>query len=132
MHLATAIHHQATGFVTSEDALLRVRDSIYKKHGVSVLHVKEFAALVKSAEVIVPPLAAQLSSDTLRVWDSLSADSEAMKNFLDDCAAPTAFRDDFLAKALVTSTRKRMIVRRSQMVCWLLGTQGQAYKTMRM
>ncbi len=118
VHLATAIHHQATGFVTSEDALLRVCDSIYKKHGVSVLHVKEFAALVKSAEVIVPPLAAQLSSDTLRVWDSLTADSDAIKNFLDDCAAPPAFRDDFLAKALVASTRKRMIVTsESDIVC---------------
>jgi GNAT superfamily N-acetyltransferase/predicted nucleic acid-binding protein len=118
VHLATAIHHQATGFVTSEDALLRVRDFIFKKHGVSVLHVKEFAALVKSAEVTVPPLAAQLSSDTLRVWDSLSADSDAIKDFLDDCAASTAFRDDFLAKALVSSTRKRMIVTsESDIVC---------------
>lgn len=118
VHLATAIHHGVTGFVTSDDALLGVRDFIYKKHGISVLHVREFAALVKSAEVSVPPLAAQLSSDTLRIWDSISADSVAIKKFLDDCAAPTAFRDDFVAKVLVTPTRKRMIVTsESDIVC---------------
>jgi GNAT superfamily N-acetyltransferase/predicted nucleic acid-binding protein len=118
VHLATAIHHGATGFVTSDDALLGVRDLIYKKHGISVLHVREFAALVKSAEVSVPPLAAQLSSDTLRIWDSISADSVTIKKFLDDCAAPTAFRDDFVAKVLVTPTRKRMIVTsESDIVC---------------
>jgi GNAT superfamily N-acetyltransferase/predicted nucleic acid-binding protein len=127
VHLTTAIHHRTTGFVTSDDALLRVRDSIYKKHGISVLHVKEFAALVKSAEVSVPLLAAQLSSDTLRVWDSLSADSDAIKKFLDDCAAPKAFRDDFLATSLVTPTRKRIIVTsESDIVCLASWDAGAA------
>lgn len=131
VHLATAIHHGATGFVTSDDALFGVRDFIYKKHGISVLHVREFAALVKSAHVSVPPLAAQLSSDTLRVWDSISADSDAIKKYLDDCAAPIAFRDDFVAKALVTPTRKRMIVTsESDIVClasWDAGAGLQSH-----
>jgi GNAT superfamily N-acetyltransferase/predicted nucleic acid-binding protein len=118
VHLATAIHHRTTGFVTSEDALLRVRDFIYSRYGVSVLHVKEFSALVKSTEVSVPPLAAQLSSDTLRVWDSLSSHSEAIRKFLDNSSAPPAFRSDFLAAEIMSSARKRMIVTSdSDIVC---------------
>jgi GNAT superfamily N-acetyltransferase/predicted nucleic acid-binding protein len=118
VHLATAIHHGTTGFVTSENALLRVRDSLYNRYGIALLHVKDFAALVKSTQVKVSPLAAQLSSETLRVWDSLSADSDVIRKFLDDSAAPAAFQDDFLSAAIAAPARKRMIVTsESAIVC---------------
>lgn len=118
VHLATAIHHGATGFVTSEDAILRVRDSLYSRYAISLLHVRDFAALMKSSEIKVSPLAAQLSSETLRVWNSLAAHSNAIRQFLDDSAAPTTFRDDFLATPIAGSARKQLIVTsESDIVC---------------
>jgi len=114
VHLATAIHHSATGFVTSDDTLLKVQDPLYKRYGIFVLHVKNFAALVKSSQMRMPAISVQLSSDTLRVWDRVSGHSQAIRAFLDSFSTPTMLREDFLAREVVSSGRKRAIVTSGQ------------------
>ena len=61
IHLATAIHHQAAGFVTSEKAILNARDFLQESYGLDVVGVAEMAAL---ADVSVYEDSARISMAT--------------------------------------------------------------------
>lgn len=110
VHLATAIHHSANAFVTSENAILQAGGSIYDRYGVEVLHVEKFSATLKNAQKRIPAFRAQLSSDTLNVWELVADNSSAVESFLRSNSAPTEYRDDFLAAGSIASARKRISV----------------------
>jgi GNAT superfamily N-acetyltransferase len=62
IHLATAIHHKASGFVTAEKAILRGRAVLQSKYSLDVVGASEFADTVEPSE----------STDTVEV-QALSA-----------------------------------------------------------
>lgn len=47
-HIATAVHHNVKGFITSENAILRAHDFISSEYGFDVLGVSDFADTVSS------------------------------------------------------------------------------------
>ena len=49
MHLATAIHHKAAGFVTGEKSILRARENLRRMYGIDVVGVAEFAETMGSS-----------------------------------------------------------------------------------
>lgn len=49
IHLATAIAHEAAGFITSEKAILRSRGYLQEQYGIDVVGVSEMAALAEGA-----------------------------------------------------------------------------------
>ncbi|CAO3459421.1 hypothetical protein [Azospirillum argentinense] len=46
IHVATAIHHGAAGFITSENAILRASSYLHDTHKIDVIGVEEFARIV--------------------------------------------------------------------------------------
>src|ERR1700723_296593 len=52
VHLATAIHHKASGFVTAEKAILRGRAVLQSKYALDVVGASEFADTVEPSESI--------------------------------------------------------------------------------
>jgi predicted nucleic acid-binding protein len=118
IHLATAIHHSANAFVTSENAILQSREGLYSRYGVEVLHVEEFSAALKTTQKLIPAFRTQLSSDTLHVWELVAENSRTLELFLQSNSAPAEYCEDFLAAGLLPSTRKRMAVTSdTDMVC---------------
>jgi GNAT superfamily N-acetyltransferase/predicted nucleic acid-binding protein len=49
VHLATAIHHKAAGFVTGEKSILRARENLRRMYGIDVVGVGEFAETMGSS-----------------------------------------------------------------------------------
>lgn len=47
VHIATAIHHGAAGFITSENAILRARNFLCENYNIDVSGVEEFARIVE-------------------------------------------------------------------------------------
>jgi GNAT superfamily N-acetyltransferase len=118
LHLGTAIHHRATGFVTSEEAMVRCRDEIYLRYGVEILHVKNFATALASRKNQIQPLHVQLSSDTLSVRELIEADDKSLLDFLDIVGASLHAQQDFLPGSTSVIHRKRVVVTsQSDMVC---------------
>jgi len=50
VHLATAIHHEASGFVTGEKAILRARGALQSKYSLDVVGANEFADTVEPSD----------------------------------------------------------------------------------
>jgi GNAT superfamily N-acetyltransferase len=81
IHLATAIHHSASGFVTAENALLAAADKIEASHGIKVIHVERFAQLLKGSKRRIMAIDSRFAGRELRLselTDSLRADLSAM------------------------------------------------------
>lgn len=117
-HLAVAVHHGANAFVTSEDAMLRAKGAVYERYGVEVLHVEEFANALQNVQKLVPAFRAQLSSNTISIWELVSGNSSEVELFLKSTPAPLEYREDFLAAGTIGSARKRMAVTSDkQIVC---------------
>ena len=118
IHLATAIHHSANAFVTSENAILQASDSLYSQYGVEVLHVETFSSALKTVQKVIPAFRAQLSSATLNLLELVADNIPAVESFLRSNSAPADYRDDFLAAGAVGSTRKRMwVASDAEIVC---------------
>jgi GNAT superfamily N-acetyltransferase/predicted nucleic acid-binding protein len=97
IHLATAIHHEATGFVTSEHALVKKRDLIYEKFGVDVLHVKDLATGIESCRRDTPVLQTFLSGETVRVWNLIPGPSDYVEGFIAKLSPNEATRQELMS-----------------------------------
>jgi GNAT superfamily N-acetyltransferase/predicted nucleic acid-binding protein len=77
VHLATAIHHSASGFVTAENALVAVADAIETGYGINIIHVEHFAQLLQSTKRRITAIDSRFAGRELRLselTDSLRAD----------------------------------------------------------
>jgi GNAT superfamily N-acetyltransferase len=110
VHLATAIHHSANAFVTSENAIVRIADTVHRRYGVEILHVKELSAALKDAQRHIPAFRAQLSSDTLQFWELVAENSSSLEQFLRNNLAPADYREDFLSASSIAPARRRIVV----------------------
>src|SRR5579862_677921 len=131
IHLAVAIHHSANGFVTSERAILRASDSIFRLYGVEVIHVESLSSVLRASQKPIPAFRAQLSSDTLYIV-SLAQSTDTLETFLKETSAPADFRSDFVSASTMDTSRTRIAVSSdTEMVClasWdtAAGLQGRA------
>ena len=110
IHLATAIHHGANGFVTGDSAILHARDDMHSRYGLELVGVQELSKALEIAQKRLPSFRAQLSSDTLYVLELVGENSSALESFLREVSAPSSFREDFLTAGAVPSSRKRIAV----------------------
>jgi GNAT superfamily N-acetyltransferase/predicted nucleic acid-binding protein len=92
IHLATAIHHRTSGFLTSDDTIVNARSEILAKYGLEVFHVREFANTLNTQKKKIVPLQARVSGETLKVWEIVSRDSAVWDAFLDAVAADQSER----------------------------------------
>ncbi len=113
-HIATAIHHRAAGFITSENAILRARLHLLEVWNLDVIGVEEFAELVEALREEDDGAVAEVSSGVLRARRNLPEDLPKAQGFLGAMTASPAFIEEALACQgsqanwlLVTDDRER-------------------------
>ncbi|MEE3623209.1 GNAT family N-acetyltransferase [Nitrospirillum sp. BR 11752] len=97
VHIATAIHHGAAGFITSENAILRASDYLHKTHRIDVIGLEEFARIVDVGVRVPRASTTNLSSGTLRTNRCDETDLANARIFLTRMHAETAFIHEALA-----------------------------------
>jgi GNAT superfamily N-acetyltransferase len=66
-HLATAVYHSATGFVTSEKAMVAAHGKIQAQYGVRIVDVEKFGESVQIADTRPSGFHARLGANSLRL-----------------------------------------------------------------
>lgn len=95
-HIATAIHHRAAGFITSEKAILRAHAHLHDTWNLSVVGVEEFAGLVDAGGVDASVSVVEISSEMLRTRRNQESDLPQARTFLDAMQASPSFIHDAL------------------------------------
>lgn len=81
-HIATAIHHRAAGFITSENAILRARPYLLETWSLDVIGVEEFAGLVAAQREEGGGTVAEVSSGELHTRRNQPDDLSKAREFL--------------------------------------------------
>lgn len=90
-HIATAIHHSAAGFITSEKAILRASAYLHDTHKIDVIGVEEFARVVDSGVRVPRASIASINSGDLRTRRNHESDLAHAHTFLEAMHADTMF-----------------------------------------
>lgn len=110
-HLATAIHHQTAGFITSEDAILQNRELIRSTYQLDVLGVGEFSAMVDIGDEREPLSVVVNSADAeVRVSDLSENRLVDARRFLERSGVHRRLISDTLAAGSIGETRRRLVV----------------------
>jgi GNAT superfamily N-acetyltransferase/predicted nucleic acid-binding protein len=95
IHLATAIHHEASGFVTGEKAILRGREVLQLNYSLDVVGANDFADTVEPSD---PRQAAEVRASSgqqnLQGRPALETDRSAIEKFLDQMMCPRQIKQD--------------------------------------
>jgi GNAT superfamily N-acetyltransferase len=67
VHLATAIHHSASGFITAEKALLIRSEQIEARYGLKIVHVEHLAQLLQGAKRRISMIDSRFAGNELRL-----------------------------------------------------------------
>jgi GNAT superfamily N-acetyltransferase/predicted nucleic acid-binding protein len=110
LHLTTAIHHHASGFLTSDDTIVNCRSEILAKYGLDVFHIREFANALNIQKKQILPVQARVSGETLKVWDVVSQDSAVCDAFLETTGADQSERRALFGDGIATHHIKRIAV----------------------
>lgn len=94
-HLATAIHHNATGFITSEEAIVKAGRKLFDSYGIRILHVSEFARVARLSSETTRPIETRFASWTMQVRECGPDLREGIENFLSYKQLPSDFLEDF-------------------------------------
>lgn len=97
IHVATAIDHEAAGFITSEKAILRARAHLHDTWNLDVVGVEEFARLVDPGVRAPRASAADFANGTLSTRRNYEEDLELARSFLWAMSASAAFVHEALA-----------------------------------
>lgn len=82
VHIATAIHHGAAGFITSEKAILRASGYLHDTHRIDVIGVEEFARIVDVGVRIPRASSTKVANGTLRTHRNHESDLAHARAFL--------------------------------------------------
>lgn len=86
-HLATMIYHSASGFVTSDDSILRKRTELQARFGIDVLGPAELAEIYLPRQWIPTRLSAQsFNGASIEVTDLVEARRAEAESFLLSCS----------------------------------------------
>jgi GNAT superfamily N-acetyltransferase/predicted nucleic acid-binding protein len=97
VHIATAIHHSAAGFVTSENAILHASGYLHDTHKIDVIGVEEFARIVDVGVRVPRASTTSVASGTLRTNRNHESDLAHARTFLETMRSETAFVHEALA-----------------------------------
>lgn len=111
IHIATAIHHSAAGFVTSENAILRASAYLHHTHKIDVIGVEEFARIVDVGVRVPRASTTNVASGDLRTHRNHESDLVHARTFLEAMHAETTFVHEALSC-------------QGSQVQWLLVTSG--------
>lgn len=108
-HLAIAIQYKITGFITSEDAILRAHDYLRSEFGLELLGVSDFADAMKTnGDVFSPDLAAWTQDTELSSPPFTDSTSDNVRTFLKTQHVPPHMIEDALYRGDFISQRKHL------------------------
>jgi len=96
-HIATAIHHHAAGFITSEKAILRARAYLNEVWKIDVVGIEEFAHLVTPNAEDARDAIAEVPTGMLRVRRNERKDMEQAPLFFRNIGVSPTFVESALA-----------------------------------
>lgn len=96
IHIATAIHHGAAGFVTSENAILRASGYLHTTHKIDVIGVEEFARIVDVGIRVSRVSTTDVASGSLRTRRNHENDLVLARTFLESMRVESAFLNESL------------------------------------
>lgn len=110
IHLATAIHHQAYGFVTSEKAITTNSRFLFDNYSIRVFDVAEFARLAEVGAVQTHGVNASVSDQTIRLWDLVDGHPDQVEHFLAHNKADQELSDEFGRGSSALCDRRRVLI----------------------
>jgi len=110
LHLTTAIHHRASGFLTSDDTIVNCRGEILAKHGLEVIHIREFATTLNVQKREIVPVRVRVSGETLKMWEIISHERDFFISFLDAIGTDEPERQTILSEIASSHHIKRVAV----------------------
>jgi GNAT superfamily N-acetyltransferase len=117
-HLATAIHHSASGFITAEDALVDAAPEVRSKFGVRIFHVDRFAEIVRSDSYPMQSFDARFASNTVRISELLPSMKAELKRLTDAVGCSEEYRNQVQSEGVVATNRKTLCAAiDEQLVC---------------
>jgi len=97
VHLATAIYHKASGFVTGEKAILRSREALQARYSLDVLGANEFADSVEPSESEIAEVQAFTAGQVLQGRPAHDNDIALVKVFLERMKCPQQLKEEAIA-----------------------------------
>lgn len=97
VHIATAIHHGAAGFVTSENAILRASSYLHDTYGIDVIGVEEFARIVEVGVRVPRASTTKVSNSDLRTRQNDENDLVLARKFLEAMCVEPVFAYEALS-----------------------------------
>jgi predicted nucleic acid-binding protein/GNAT superfamily N-acetyltransferase len=111
IHIATAIHHGANGFITGEKAILKHAADIRRGFGIDVVGTSEFAASIAPGDH--PPsddIRLGMHGDDLAIWELREEDRATAASFLSTSKVPDTLAQAALAPGTAPLSRRRIAV----------------------
>jgi GNAT superfamily N-acetyltransferase len=110
IHLATAIHHKASGFITGEKAILRARAILLSTYSLDVIGASEFADTVEALDSSESPKVQTISSGQLvRGKPVQDNDIPSVEEFLRRMRIPQQLIQEVLRSDPVRPHRRMMV-----------------------
>jgi GNAT superfamily N-acetyltransferase len=119
IHLGTAIHHGASGFITGEKAILRARDVLQSKYGLDVLGASEFASVVEPTDSATTfDIKAMAAGQILQARPIADVDVPRIQIFLIRMGCPQTLIQDALAQCASSRHRRLAILCEEQVIAF--------------
>ncbi|MHA1598257.1 MAG: GNAT family N-acetyltransferase [Alphaproteobacteria bacterium] len=110
-HLAAAVHHKITGFITSENAILRAHDKLQSEFELDVLGVSDFAEAMSSGDNGINQHQIARTEETELACSQLTDGmSKAAHSFLSGKHVPLKTMNDALSEGDYVSPQKHVIL----------------------
>lgn len=109
-HLAQCIHHEVTGFITSDGAVLRAQEELYRQFNIQVLSPDEAVSSTVQSEGAIPKaLCVSHKGERLSTENFSEKDRKSVEDFLDRQGFNGVERRKILAAGVVGRERTRLI-----------------------
>lgn len=111
-HLATSIRHKITGFITSENAILRAHDYLRSEFGLEVLGVSDFAdAMTTNDDIISPYMSTWTQDIELSSAPLTGSTSNNVRSFLKTQHVPPQITENALSQGDFISPQRHLTLR---------------------
>lgn len=111
VHISTAIHHRAAGFITNEKAILRAHTYLHDEWGIDVIGVEEFARIIDIDDETTIDIDAIKGEQVVRVHTCDSTKMAQARSFLSKMRVPAQIIDELLQ---LNSDARRILVSSEQ------------------
>jgi GNAT superfamily N-acetyltransferase len=119
IHIATAIYHSASGFITAENALVAAAEKIQSVYGIQVVHVSDMASIINQAEKRISLINAKFSENDLRVSELTEELRNQAKTILERLHVSDSLNNLLTPSGIATSSLRTIAIAVDEKLCAL-------------